>query len=468
MSSFAGRPPLPTVSDGGLGASLFNTPGSALLGHPGPNDSSERAPELEALSGKLALQFENRLKKALSVVSAHLESCIERRIQESHDGIAARIEDVAAAEVERSHARLRQNIPAWLCCSPVEHEEPNATVVHHSASTPSTSLEMLVEQCRALQQRQDDLDAMVNKVAANASHDSVAASSDVGVVRRELLETRREVQAFIRPTNNVLDQLATEVCEIKRIHDEDCRLITESYEKLRSWMWSTLDSIHASVTQKADVGVHACDPGRTTSTSSVVEPASVTENLFPQPRLATAEEIEIDKSKEVALGEVPQRKVCAPVSRLESSGTVEEATEQALAADSSLVTPVQMEDWSRQPESEPVSASPWSSADARDLGSPTTVSGRDLHLGGAKENSAVASLSEWLAESSARPGHSQPPTRDLIRAAARELVCIARSETKRAPLDFQHDADMPAQGTTPRSGNAEERHVDSRSCGENP
>lgn len=44
------------------------------------------------------------------------------------------------------------------------------------------------------------------------------------------------------------------------------------------------------------------------------------------------------------------------------------------------------------------------------------------------QGSAMASLAEWIAESSAQPGQNPAPPRELIRVAAQELVSIARTD----------------------------------------
>jgi len=61
----------------------------------------------------------------------------------------------------------------------------------------------------------------------------------------------------------------------------------------------------------------------------------------------------------------------------------------------------------------------------------------------------MASLAEWIAESSEKPGQKPAPTRDLIRQAAQELVSFARTDDGAQAAD---GADMV--GREPELGTA--------------
>jgi len=209
--------------------------GPSLVGNPSqPHDDFE-----VQLCSRIAAQLEARLSKAVSVLNAHLESCIEKRIKESHDGIAARIEDVAAAEVDRARAALAaaaRTAPFEDGSSQDRAAAAAAAAAGALAARPG-AVEKLAGECSALQQRQDQLENIMTRIASSTARDTASVRS----------ETSAELRKLGGGVRLALERVEKDIAELKRVHDEDCGLITESYEKLRAWMWAALESLRSSV-----------------------------------------------------------------------------------------------------------------------------------------------------------------------------------------------------------------------------
>lgn len=101
------------------------------------------------------------------------------------------------------------------------------------------AMEKLAAECASLHRRQDQLEAVMTRIAASTARDTASARA----------ETSSEMRKLSGGVRLAVDHVEKEIQELKRVHDEDCALITESYEKLRAWMWAALESLHLSLTE---------------------------------------------------------------------------------------------------------------------------------------------------------------------------------------------------------------------------
>uniref|UniRef100_A0A7S4QZV4 Uncharacterized protein n=1 Tax=Alexandrium monilatum TaxID=311494 RepID=A0A7S4QZV4_9DINO len=156
-------------------------------------------PEEAQIMGQLTAHLEARLQRAVCAVTAHLETSVERRVREAHDGIAARIEDVAAAHVDRARADL-------------------AAAASRGPSSPggeAQAAELAVarvrSECEAMQKRQDDLEAIVTRIATSTARDSAAARAEVAA----------ELRSLGGGIRLALDRVEAELALVKRAAEED-------------------------------------------------------------------------------------------------------------------------------------------------------------------------------------------------------------------------------------------------------
>lgn len=363
-------------------------------------EESEDGDAAEArLAHHLSQHMEMRLQRAIEGVTNHLEGLIKRSVHESHDAIAARIEDMTASQVS-------------LALASAEEHGVDASVSLASGSprrrdflTPAGSQTQPNPQVTALQQRVEELETLVMRIASTTAKDVAAA--------RE--KTSLEIRAVDTATSGIRSEQAAQVEKLKvELRAE----FDHSFSNLRSL-------IQSSASENAARSQAPPSPQTTASSSSPGTKSPGTKRgAWAQRRSlqsADVPKMEETSPTEKAGGETPEP---APAPSASSSGYPQvrgrpsrDEGSPATSASSSASS------------AKPASAEKGESRDARD--------------------SAVARVFEWMASSSssaaqagndgsaatrgrAKAKPAEPPARELIpadvlKAAAQELVSLKNS-----------------------------------------
>lgn len=407
-------------------------------------DGEHATADLEArVCQRITSQLEAQLHRAISAVTAHLEACIERRVQDSHDGVAARIEDVAGAYVDSACAAL-----AAAARGSSERRTDG------DAGSPSLSAEVraahsLAEEARGevvcVSERLADLEALVTRVATASARDASGA-------RAEAASELRSLSSSLRVG---LDEVESELLVLRRASAEDREAAAERHQELRAWVRAELDRSAAQRTTAPDsargsalaarLAANAASPqaffytgsARTSQAASPLavrsserlrgSAASVRRDPFEdrsaspdrprKPKGATgATDVESDGDSSSfglavecgeALAEPAMHFIGSPLQPAELRGSC--ARVSLVEAEVSHDPPVELQS---------VRSSVAIPAVPAERSAPSLEEAPDD-----KRPSAVASLAERLAEAAREPlGARSVPTRELIRAAARELV----------------------------------------------
>jgi len=186
-------------------------------GAPEALDSSRNVQEMDAyseqrLSKRLMDHVEEKLQRALSAVTKHLEDFLQNKIHAAHEGLAARIEDVTVANVERAIA----DTYATRSYIVQKEEEKDKDDVPLAPGTP----EQLTTQILTLQKRLEELESLALRVFTSSARDA-------GAVRKEMGAELRRLDASV---HFAMDRLQ----EQQRILAEDRMRTEQSIEALRA------------------------------------------------------------------------------------------------------------------------------------------------------------------------------------------------------------------------------------------
>lgn len=403
-------------------------------------DGDHATADLEArVCQRITSQLEAQLHRAISAVTAHLEACIERRVQDSHDGVAARIEDVAGAYVDSACAAL-------AAAARGTERRANGDAGNPMLANEVCAARSLAEEARgeiaAASERLADLEALVTRVATASARDASGA-------RAEAASELRSLSSSLRVS---LDEVESELLVLRRASAEDREAAAERHQELRAWVRVELDRSAAQrpapdsargSALASRLAANASSPQAffytgSSRTSQAASPlaarsserprgsaASVRRDPFEdrsaspdrprKPKGATgATEAESDGDSSSfglaaecgdALAEPTMHFIGSPLQPAELRGS----SAGVSLAEVSLDPPVELQAGRSSVASPP--------APAERLGPSLEEVPVD------KRPSAVASLAERLAEAAREPlGARSVPTRELIRAAARELV----------------------------------------------
>jgi len=415
----------------------------------GKLDDADAAERFEAqLTDRLTAHVEMRLQRAICAVTTHLEACVKRSVSDSHDGIAARIEDVTAAYVDQVLASAKggaangANLGSAAVATHLGNSGSDSPTDRRSHVSVETVAESAAAEVAALRQRQEELESLVTRIAATTARDAAQA-------RAELASELRGLGGGVRLA---LDRFKSDLASLRQeLHGERPCTVTadgrvdESYMQIRDELQAELASRDARLSWLGELFTSlASEFGKLHDLLLKEGSGSIRAGVAAQRPLETIKAVAARAAAENEAGfeagshhlgvrhnahnaQAADSLTCSADSHgvgLEERIITHAAAIQRAMADNAITT-------AERDDSLSASNASWPPRNNDSQGS------------------AMASLAEWIAESSEKPGQKPAPTRDLIRQAAQELVSFARTDDGAQAAD---GADMV--GREPELGTA--------------